>query len=105
MKLVTFDLCGRDRVGAVQDGRLIDLNAAFTAALVETGNRDPANVELELLRRRWFDELIEVGDQEPAIVADRVLPTDMLAFLRSGDASMAAARRALQYAADLKYDL
>jgi hypothetical protein len=35
MKLVTFDLCGRDRVGAVLEGRLIDLNAALTAALVE----------------------------------------------------------------------
>jgi acylpyruvate hydrolase len=105
MKLVTFDLCGRDRVGAVQDGRLIDLNAAFTAALVETGNRDPANVELELLRRRWFDELVEMGDTEPMIVADRSLPADMLGFLRGGDESMAAARRALQYVVDLKYDL
>ncbi|RPI02611.1 MAG: FAA hydrolase family protein [Zetaproteobacteria bacterium] len=81
MKLVTFDLCGRDRVGAVQDGRLIDLHAAFTAALVEAGAADPATA------------------------ADRTLPPDMLAFLRVGDEAMAAARRALQYAADLKYDL
>src|SRR5512137_1483975 len=81
MKLVTFDLCGRDRVGAVQDGRLIDLNAAFTAALVEA------------------------GEAEPATMADRTLPPDMLGLLRGGDASMAAARRALQYAVDLKYDL
>lgn len=81
MKLVTFDLCGRDRVGAVQDGRLIDLHAAHTAALVEAGAADPATA------------------------ADRTLPPDMLAFLRVGDEAMAAARRALQYAADLKYDL
>ncbi len=81
MKLVTFDLCGRDRVGAVQDGRLVDVNAAFTAALVEAGETDPA------------------------ATADRILPPEMLRFLQGGDETMAAARRALQYAADLKYDL
>jgi hypothetical protein len=62
-------------------GRLIDLNAAFTAALVEA------------------------GDSEPATVADRTLPADMLGFLQAGDEAMAAARRAVQYAVDLKYDL
>lgn len=81
MKLVTFDLCGRDRVGAVLDGRLIDLNAALTAALVEA------------------------EESEPAAVADRTLPPDMLDFLRGGHEAMAAARRALQYAVDLRYDL
>ena len=81
MRLVTFDLCGRDRVGAVHDGRLIDLNAAFTAALVEAGETDPA------------------------ASADRILPPEMLGFLRGGGEAMAAARRALQYAVDLKYDL
>jgi acylpyruvate hydrolase len=81
MKLVTFDLCGRDRVGAVLNGRLIDLNAAFTAALVEA------------------------GEGEPSILADRALPADMLGFLQAGDAAMSAARRALQYVVDLKYDL
>ncbi len=105
MKLVTFDLCGRDRVGAVQDGRLIDLNAAFTAALVEMGSREPAKMEPELSRRCRFDELAEMGDQGPAVVADRMLPADMLGFLRGGDETMDAARRALQYAVDLKYDL
>jgi acylpyruvate hydrolase len=105
MKLVTFDLCGRDRVGAVQDGRLIDLNAAFTAALVEMGNREPANVEPELSRRHRFDELVTTGDHGPVVVADRMLPADMLGFLRGGDETMEAARHALQYAVDLKYDL
>ena len=33
MKLVTFDLCGRDRLGAVVEGRVVDLNASRTAAL------------------------------------------------------------------------
>jgi len=33
------------------------------------------------------------------------LPADMLGFLRGGHEAMAAARRALQYAVDLKYDL
>lgn len=81
MKLVTFDLCGRDRIGAVVDGRLVDLNAALTAALVEAGEADPAGT------------------------ADRVVPPEMLGFLRGGGEAMATARRALQYAADLKYDL
>ena len=30
---MTFDLCGRDRLGAVVEGRVIDLNASLTAAL------------------------------------------------------------------------
>jgi acylpyruvate hydrolase len=81
MKLVTFDLCGRDRVGAVQDGRLIDLNAAFTAALVEA------------------------GETAPVRTADRILPPKMLGFLQGGDEAMEAARRALQYVVDLKYGL
>jgi multiple sugar transport system permease protein len=33
MKLVTFDLCGRDRLGAVVEGRVVDLNASLTTAL------------------------------------------------------------------------
>jgi len=81
MKLVTFDLCGRDRVGAVVDGRVVDLNAALTAALVEA------------------------GEPEPALMADRALPPDMLGFLRGGAAALAGARRGLEYAAELKYDL
>jgi 2-keto-4-pentenoate hydratase/2-oxohepta-3-ene-1,7-dioic acid hydratase in catechol pathway len=81
MKLVTFDLCGRDRVGAVMDGRVVDLNAALTAALVEA------------------------GEAEPARQADRTLPADMLGFLRGGAESLAGARRATEYAVELKYDL
>lgn len=81
MKLVTFDLCGRDRVGAVVDGRVVDLNAALTATLVEA------------------------GEAEPAVMADRTLPPDMLGFLRGGEPAVAAARRALQYTVELKYDL
>ncbi len=81
MKLVTFDLCGRDRVGAVVENRVIDLNAAFTAALVES------------------------GEAEPAIIADRTVPPDILRFLRVGQDGVTAARQALGYVRDLKYDL
>lgn len=81
MKLVTFDLCGRDRVGAVAENRVVDLNAAFTASLVES------------------------GEPEPALMADRTLPSDMLRFLRNGAEAIKAARQAVEYAAELKYDL
>ena len=81
MKLVTFDLCGRDRIGAVVGERVVDLNAAFTAALVEAGEADPA------------------------VTADRILPPEMLSFLRGGEESMAAARRAVQFAGELGHDL
>ncbi len=81
MKLVTFDLCGRDRVGAVVENRVVDLNAAFTASLVEA------------------------GEPEPALMADRALPPCMLRFLRNGEEAIKAAQQAVGYAAELKYDL
>lgn len=57
MRLVTFALCGRDRVGALVEAHVVDLNAACAAALEAKGDAAPANT------------------------ADRILPADMLAFL------------------------
>ena len=81
MKLVTFSLCGRDRVGAVVDSQVIDLNAACSAALEAAGETDPA------------------------ATADRVLPADMLGFLRGGDAAMGAARSSLRFVAERRMDV
>ena len=81
MRLVTFSLCGRDRVGAVVESHVIDLNAACSAALEAAGEADPA------------------------ATADRVLPPDMLGFLRGGDAAMGEARSALRFVADRRTDV
>jgi hypothetical protein len=37
MKLVTFAVAGRDRVGAVVDKHVVDLNAAHAASLAANG--------------------------------------------------------------------
>jgi 2-keto-4-pentenoate hydratase/2-oxohepta-3-ene-1,7-dioic acid hydratase in catechol pathway len=81
MRLVTFSLCGRDRVGAVVDSQVVDLNAACSASLEAA------------------------GEVEPASTADRVLPPDMLGFLRAGEAAMAAARSALRFVAERRMDV
>ncbi len=81
MRLVTFSLCGRDRIGAVVDSQVIDLNATCSASLEAA------------------------GEVEPATTADRVLQADMLGFLRGGDAAMAAARSALRFATDRRMDV
>lgn len=81
MKLVTFALCGRDRVGAVVDGRVVDLNATYAA---------------------WLDA---AGEAAPAETADRTLPADMLAFLRGGDLTLAAARDTLRFARERNLDV
>jgi 2-keto-4-pentenoate hydratase/2-oxohepta-3-ene-1,7-dioic acid hydratase in catechol pathway len=80
MKLVTFTLCGRDRVGGVVDGHVVDLNAAYAASL------DAA------------------GEAAPVETADRTLPADMLAFLRGGAFALAAARDALRFARERNFD-
>ncbi len=81
MKLVTFSVCGRDRVGAVVDSHVMDLNAAYAASLVAAGAADAAQT------------------------ADHVLPTDMLAFLRAGAPALAAAKDALRFAAEARFDI
>lgn len=81
MRLVTYALCGRDRIGAVMGSRVIDLNAAYAASREAT------------------------GESTPAAIADQVLPSDMLAFLRAGDDAILAAREAMRFAAHRSYDL
>ncbi len=81
MRLVTFSACGRDRVGAVVDAHVVDLNATYAASLVAGGGADAARI------------------------ADRVLPSDMLAFLQAGLPALAAAKDALRFAAEARFDI
>ena len=74
MKLVTFAVAGRDRVGAVMGSRVIDLNAAYAAS------REAA------------------GEAAAAAIADQTLPSDLLAFLHAGKAAVTAAQEALRFA-------
>jgi acylpyruvate hydrolase len=81
MKLVTFHLCGRDRIGAVVDGRVVDLNAACAARLDAAGEANPAGT------------------------ADGILPADMLAFIRGGPEAMAATQKALRFARERNFEV
>ena len=81
MKLVTFAVAGRDRVGAVVDTHVVDLNAACAALLAAGG--DPAS----------------------AVSADQILPADMLGFIRGGADALAAAREALRFAGERGFDV
>jgi len=81
MKLVTFAVAGRDRVGAVVDTHVVDLNAACDALLAAGG--DPAS----------------------AVSADHILPADMLGFIRGGADALAAAREALRFAGERGFDV
>ena len=74
MRLVTFVVAGRDRVGAVVDTRVIDLNAAYAAFLAAR------------------------GEPEAAHKADRILPADMLGFIQGSANAMAAAGEAARFA-------
>jgi acylpyruvate hydrolase len=73
MKLVTYSWNGNAALGALVGDRVIDLRRAHAAAL----------------RQR--------GDMDELAVADLRVPGDLLALLRGGAASMAAARRAVQF--------
>lgn len=76
MRLYTFEFAGRRRIGAEQDGHLVDLAAAHHAALYAA---------------LW-------GENHSNEVFGTVLPTDMLAFLKLGTPALAAARQALAFA-------
>jgi acylpyruvate hydrolase len=81
MKLVTFAVAGRDRVGAVVEKHVVDLNAAYAASLA-------AN-----------------GDPESAARADQALPAEMLAFISGGASAMAAARESLHFVQERSLDV
>jgi acylpyruvate hydrolase len=73
MKLVTYSCNGNVALGAVSRRRVIDLHRAHRATLSAA------------------------GDADELAVADLRVPPDMLRLLQSGEKSMAAARRALQF--------
>ncbi len=78
MKLVTFeDRSHRSRIGAVEKNRVIDLNAAYALYLRE--------VE---------------GERDAERAAAAGVPATMRELFEGGDASLDAARTALQFAAD-----
>jgi acylpyruvate hydrolase len=72
MKLVTYSSKGHVALGAVSNGQVVDLQSAFAAA-----------------QRPW-------GDAQALGVAAGRVPADLLELLRGGEASIAAARRALR---------
>ncbi|MGB6563183.1 MAG: fumarylacetoacetate hydrolase family protein [Candidatus Binataceae bacterium] len=81
MRLVTFeDEPKRYRLGAVADGVVVDLNAAYRALLEERGERRAGELAIE------------------------AVPPEMLAFLDAGDRAMNAASDALKLIARLGAD-
>ena len=55
MRLVTFeDEPKRHRLGAVADGLVVDLNAAYRALLEERGERRAGELALKPCRPRWW---------------------------------------------------
>lgn len=72
MRLYTFEGQGESRIGAEQNGRLVDLQAAHTALSLSQGPADPS----------------------------QSFPSSMLALLRAGESGLSAARRALHFASN-----
>jgi 2-keto-4-pentenoate hydratase/2-oxohepta-3-ene-1,7-dioic acid hydratase in catechol pathway len=72
--LVTTPVGTFTRVGAMQDQELVDLNMAYA---------------------RW---LVDQREAQPHRLADAQVPSTMLEFLEGGPSTMAAARRAFDYA-------
>jgi acylpyruvate hydrolase len=76
MKLVTYSWKGDVALGALAKERVVNLHRAYAAALRQA------------------------GDADELAVADLRVPGDLLGLLRGGEASMAAARCALQFVED-----
>lgn len=78
MRLATFEVetpvGPHRRVGAVDGEELVDINAAYGAALAADGEADPV------------------------AIADVHTPSEMIAFLRRGERALSGARRALEHA-------
>jgi acylpyruvate hydrolase len=73
MKLVAYMWHGHRALGALSQEYVVDLRRAHAAALRQ------------------------IGDDDELAVADLRVPDDLLALLRGGETSMAAARRAVQF--------
>jgi acylpyruvate hydrolase len=73
MKLATYSWKGHVALGALSSEHAVDLRRAHAAALRHE------------------------GDADDLAVADLLVPGDLLGLLRGGEASMAAARRALEF--------
>jgi acylpyruvate hydrolase len=73
MRLVTYSWGSRAALGALTNGRVVDLHRAHRAGL------------------------IHLGDSDELAVADLRVPRDLAGLLGGGEKSMAAARRALRF--------
>lgn len=82
MRYVTFEVEGRERIGVVENERVVDLTAAFTSYLA--AKKGLLNAEQE---------------------AQRVLPPSMLRFLWNGEEAIAAAETAVEYVRGRKFDV
>jgi acylpyruvate hydrolase len=78
MRLVTFDFQGTTRLGAEQDGNVVDLNRGYAFLLASRG----------------------IADFQGQ--ADGELPADMLGFLERWDQSMPRAREVLTFAREIQ---
>jgi acylpyruvate hydrolase len=79
LKLVTFKVHTQERIGAILEDMIVDLNSAHTLMLSRKGKQNP---------RRHSDALI---------------PGSMLDFLKCGDESIDAARKAFAFAGKNRY--
>jgi acylpyruvate hydrolase len=73
MKLVTFSHRGMQRVGLLEQDRVIDVNRAYAALLAQR------------------------GDPRAGAMADAFVPADMIGILAAGDRALAAIREAERY--------
>jgi len=81
MKLGSFEIGGRRRLGAFENGWAIDLNAAYGSLLKEKGM------------------------SEPEAKANLSLPSDLISFIERQEISMSAAKEALDYVRQKNYRL
>jgi len=82
LKYVTFEVEGRERIGVVEDERVIDLTAAHTSYLA-TEKKLP----------------------KPEEEANRVLPPSMSSFLWMGERGIAAAETTIKYVKSRRFDV
>jgi 2-keto-4-pentenoate hydratase/2-oxohepta-3-ene-1,7-dioic acid hydratase in catechol pathway len=81
MRLVTFEYNGRTRLGAEWNNRILDLQNAYLV---------------------WEVAQADVDRVEAVEKAQRLLPSDMVAFLSAGEPAWAAARAAIAFVESIK---